>query len=235
MIRRLSVLLMLTVLLSSCADYDQNREVKVSWHDAMTRKLDKFSWSSREALTPYFKAADLPYAPKELAFLVFKHSKQFQIYARNDVSQNWHYIKTYPIYAASGVTGPKLHEGDHQVPEGIYHIVGLNPSSRFDLSMELDYPNKYDKREANHDHRHHLGGEIFIHGDRRSVGCIALGNRAIEQLFPLVYAVGEHHVTVVIAPNDLRKTIPLKSQEHVLWLPDLYARLQRELKQFPLV
>ncbi len=220
---------------AGCVEYDGNSEIKVSWHDAMMRKMNRFSWSSREALTPYFKAADLPYAPKELAFLIFKQSKKFQIYARNNDQQPWHYVKTYPIYAASGGTGPKLHEGDHQVPEGIYHIVGLNPGSRFDLSMELDYPNKFDKYEAQHDHRHHLGGEIFIHGDRRSIGCIALGNQAIEQIFPLVYAVGEHHVTVVIAPNDLRKSMPLKSLEHVDWLRDLYAKLKHELKQFPLV
>lgn len=205
-----------------------------SWSEAMQSKLSKYDWYSREKLAPYFADVGLPYAPKELAFLIFKHSKRFEIYARNTRHEKWKHIKTYQIYAASGGPGPKLHEGDYQVPEGVYHIIGMNPRSRFDLSMHLDYPNNFDRHEAQLDHRHHLGGDIFIHGDRRSIGCIAIGDDAIEQVFPLVYSVGERHVTVVIAPNDLRRQLPMPSKEHEKWMSTLYARLAHELSQFPL-
>ena len=205
------------------------------WDQLMAKKLKEYNGYSREKLAPYFLDERLPYAPKELAFLIFKNTKKFEIYARNNHFQHWKHIKTLPIYAASGGAGPKLHEGDRQVPEGVYHIVGLNPASRFDLSMHLDYPNDFDRLEAKRDHRHHLGGNIFIHGNRRSIGCIALGDKAIEELFPLVHAVGEHHVTVVIAPNDLRKELPLYSKEHLRWMPTLYARLSHKLAEFPVV
>ena len=230
--------LLILLLAISCgflaACTPQPRE-NLTWNQAMAVKLSDYSSYSREELAPYFAKADLPYAPHDLAFVIFKRSKRFEIYARENNQQKWRYIKTFLIYAASGGAGPKLHEGDDQVPEGIYHIIGLNPKSRFDLSMHLNYPNNFDHKEARHDHRSELGGNIFIHGDRRSIGCIAIGDRAIQQVFPLVYAVGEHHVTVVIAPNDMRKNLPILNREHVKWLPSLYARLKDELKQFPVV
>lgn len=206
----------------------------MTWQQAMATRIKEYEPYSRKKLTPYFAKAQLPYAPKELAFLIFKDAKVFDIYGRNSDQDKWRFVKQYPIYAASGGPGPKLAEGDRQVPEGIYTIVALNPRSRFDLSMQLDYPNDFDRQEATADHRTDLGGNIFIHGDKLSIGCIALGNDTISQIFPLVYAVGEHQVTVVIAPDDLRKKSPLKSKEKLKWLPTLYSHLEQELKQFPL-
>lgn len=205
----------------------------MTWQQAMQTRLKEYEPYSRRKLSPYFARAQLPYAPKELAFLIFKDAKVFDIYARNSDKEDWRFIKQYRIYAASGGPGPKLAAGDHQVPEGIYSIVALNPRSRFDLSMQINYPNAFDREEAAKSHRAQLGGDIFIHGDRLSVGCIALGNAAIQQIFPLVYAVGEHHVIVVIAPDDLRKKAPLVSKEKLQWLPVLYFHLEQELKQFP--
>ncbi len=228
--RYIMSLLFFCILLTGC-----HQAHDLSWNDAMLRKISSYSAYSQESFSPYFAQAQLPYAPQELAFLVFKESKQFEIYARNKDAEPWHFIKTFPIYAASGDVGPKLHAGDRQVPEGIYHIIALNPRSHFDLSMQLDYPNAFDVQEAQLEHRTNLGGDIFIHGNKKSVGCIALGNAAIRQIFPLVYAVGEHHVTVIIAPDDLRKNAVITNREHLPWVPNLYSHLKRELKQFPLV
>lgn len=222
------IIVLCCVLLVGC------QSSQLTWSQAMTEKLNDYDAYSRHALTPYFKKADLPYAPKELAFIVLKKSKRFEIYARNR-HQHWRYIKTFPIYAASGGPGPKLHVNDDQVPEGIYHIIGLNPQSRFDLSMHLNYPNAFDLAQAAKTHRHNLGGNIFIHGSDRSIGCIALGDAAIQQIFPLVYTVGEHHVVVIIAPHDLRKNPLVVNREHVSFASSLYARLRRELRRFPLV
>ncbi len=227
------MIILACVIFAGCSQQHQNRSV--SWNQAMVRTLSEYTNDSRQALLPYFKSADLPYAPKELAFIIFKRSKKFELYARNNDRQRWRYVKTFPICAASGRVGPKLHSGDDQVPEGIYHIIGLNPLSHFDLSMKLNYPNPFDLQKARLAHRHNLGGNIFIHGSNRSIGCIALGNKAIQELFPLVYAVGERHVTVIIAPRDLRKDLPVINREHLPWVKSLYARLRNELKQFPVV
>lgn len=207
----------------------------MTWQQAMSTRIKEYEPYSRKKLTPYFAKAHLPYAPKELAFLIFKNTKVFELYGRNSDQEPWRFVKQYPIYAASGGPGPKLTEGDHQVPEGVYTIVALNPNSRFDLSMQLNYPNAFDREEALDDHRTDLGGNIFIHGDALSVGCIALGNDAISQIFPLVYTVGEHQITVVIAPDDLRKKAPLSCKEQLKWLPVLYSHLEQELQQFPVM
>ena len=47
----------------------------------------------------------------------------------------------------SGQLGPKLREGDHQVPEGFYAIAPgqMNPNSHYYLSFNVGYPNAYDR------------------------------------------------------------------------------------------
>lgn len=221
------ILLLLMVLLSA-------QSFALSWNDAMQLKLSRYQYYSQEMLAPYFEQVGLPYVPHKLAFLIFKDTKTFELYARMKDSDHWRYVRSYPVEAASGHLGPKLHEGDYQVPEGIYHITAMNPNSRFDLSLHLNYPNHFDRAMAARAHRENLGGNIFIHGSDRSIGCIALGDDTIEQLFPLVYDAGERHVLVVIAPNDFRREPVNTNTEHLAWLPVLYANLSKELAQFPI-
>lgn len=195
-------------------------------------KADHFASFSHETFRTAFQRVGVTYPPKQLALLIFKDTKQLEIYARDD--QQWKYIKTLPILAASGHAGPKLREGDLQVPEGIYNITALNPFSHFTLSMKINYPNHFDKIHAKEDHRFNLGGEIFIHGFNRSIGCLAMGDEGIEQLFPLVYQVGIYNTNVVIAPNDLRKEKPIIYPGLPVWTADLYQEIKTELNAFPM-
>lgn len=144
-------------------------------------------------------------------------------------------VRSYPILAASGATGPKLRQGDGQVPEGVYRAILLNPDSRFHLSIELDYPSAFDRRKAREDGRSGLGGDIFIHGRDVSIGCLAMGDEAIEELFVLVADTGLRNVRVIIAPRDLRleEVPPEEWPRHVAWAEELYERITRELRGFP--
>ena len=139
-------------------------------------------------------------------------------------------IRPYNIKAASGMRGPKLRQGDRQVPEGIYHIAHLNPNSNYHLSMKVDYPNEFDIDHAMYDGRHDLGGDIFIHGKNVSAGCLAMGDAAIEELFVLAAHVGASNIKVVIAPSDPRLR-PLDTSHPSLpvWTPELYDRITREI------
>lgn len=204
-----------------------------SWRGAMRAKIQRYSYVAKRKLLPYFNRAGVHYPPQALAFLIFKHSARFEVYAKNKGGR-WKYIHSFQVLAASGVSGPKLRSGDRQVPEGVYHIIGLNPQSRFDLSMQLNYPSNFDRQMAQRDGRRRLGADIFIHGAKRSIGCVAIGNRAIEQLFPLVYYVGIENVEAIIAPIDFRLYKPTKSRVHPRWLPFLYGTIKRALKPFPL-
>lgn len=204
-------------------DYEADLHKKIKRYSHYA--LYNFSW--------YFKKAQVEFPPKKLAILVFKQNRRLDLYAQDNLSTSWKFIRSFPIYAASGRPGPKLKSGDNQVPEGIYRIVGLNPDSRYDLSMQLNYPNSLDREFAMQDHRMNLGSNIFIHGSHKSIGCIAIGDSAIEQLFPLVYYVGTDNVTVIIAPVDMRVSEPLIGEAHPRWLTRLYGRIKTALNHFP--
>lgn len=136
-------------------------------------------------------------------------------------------LNTYAILAASGGAGPKLREGDGQVPEGVYRVAVLNPMSRYHLSMGLDYPNAFDRERGAEDGRDRLGSEIYIHGGETSVGCLAIGDGAIEELFWLAAIAGIERVRVVIAPNDGRGGRALdKPADAPAWIDALHGTIR---------
>lgn len=212
---------------SSCTLYRST-----PYQESIKQKIAYYSFYSKRHLINYFKQANVPYPPQHIALLIFKQSRHLELYSNH--LGRWHYIKSYEITAASGKLGPKLHEGDRQVPEGIYHIVELNPLSHYRLSMKINYPNRFDRAIAKNNHRHNLGGDIYIHGRASSMGCIAIGDPGIEELFPLVALVGIHNTDVMIAPNDFRINQSVYNQEHAQWLATLYHTIHSSLKKFPL-
>lgn len=164
-----------------------------------------------------------------LRILVFKREGLVEVSA-----PGWDAPRTYPMTARSGAPGPKLREGDGQVPEGVYRVESLNPNSLYHLALRLDYPNAFDRARAKEDGRTNLGGDIMIHGSDCSVGCVAIGDRAIEELFCCAAAIGPENVEVLIAPCDLRRRrdSALDCASPVPWysalLDDLCRGLQRE-------
>lgn len=178
-----------------------------------------------------FAQANAPYPPQSLTLIGLKAEKQLELWAKSD--KCWRFIHRYPVLAASGVAGPKLREGDRQVPEGIYQLESLNPNSRFHLSMKLNYPNDFDWQQARAEGRTEPGSNIFIHGKASSVGCLAIGDAAIEELFVLVHRVGLDQVQVLISPHDVRERSLLPLPEPFpSWLPELYRNLARALAPF---
>lgn len=180
----------------------------------------------RHQLDPHFKKAGLSYPPREITLLALKREKRLELWARNDGP--YRYIRDYAIQAASGTSGPKLRQGDRQVPEGIYRIVGFNPNSNYHLSMKLNYPNEFDQYHADMEGRANPGSDIFIHGRAVSIGCLAMGDEAIEQLFVLASLTGRENIRVVIAPHDPR-ILPLNPNAPYLpeWTPELYTMIEQ--------
>ena len=131
---------------------------------------------------------------KELAILVFKSSKLMEVFYDNTLVMN------VPILAASGGAGPKIKEGDCQVPEGIYKIDVLNPNSSYYLSMRISYPNETDRKRSKARGVTELGGDIYIHGKAASIGCLAIGDDKIEDLYFLANRADLKKTKVVIAP-----------------------------------
>ena len=183
-------------------------------------------------LNYYFAKAKVSYPPREIIFVALKQEKKLELWARD--SGEFRFIRDYYIMAASGVTGPKLRQGDRQVPEGIYRIAKLDPNSHYHLSMKLNYPNGFDLLHARHEGRAAPGSNILIHGKAASTGCLAMGDKTIEELFVLTAQVGIENVKVVIAPHDPR-VYPLEthSQKHPKWITELYSTISREINALP--
>ena len=149
-----------------------------------------------------------------------------------DDGHGWKFVRFYPILAASGKPGPKRLEGDRQVPEGIYRVAELNPNSAYHLSMKLNYPNEFDREHAAKDGRTNLGGDIFIHGKAASIGCLAMGDTAIEELFVMADDAGLNNVEIAIVPFDPRTRNLQPRPDDPSWVAELYAIMTAYFKPF---
>jgi murein L,D-transpeptidase YafK len=141
-------------------------------------------------------------------------------------------IRRYPFTASSGGPGPKLREGDGQIPEGIYRVPSLNPNSRYHLSIKLDYPNAFDRARGAEDGREKLGFDIFIHGKAVTIGCIPIGDEAIEDLFTLVAEVGVKKVRAILAPCDFRTGAEAPDIDGIAWEEDLYELVREAMRPY---
>ena len=115
-----------------------------------------------------------------LAIIAYKDEGELEIWAKNSSQNQYRKVDGYAICSKSGRLGPKRKEGDYQVPEGFYHINRFNPASNFYLSLGINYPNKADriKSAANNP-----GGDIFIHGNCVTVGCLPMTDNYIKEIY----------------------------------------------------
>ena len=197
-------------------------------------RLDQYGGAARTRLDPYFAKQKIAYPPEKLVFIGLKEEKVLQVYAKSGTN-DFKFVREYPIQAASGVAGPKLREGDKQVPEGIYPIELLNPNSSYHLSMRIGYPNAFDRDQALSESRTNLGGDIMIHGKAKSIGCLAMGDEAAEDLFVLAADTGISNITVILSPVDFRagKVLP-EDAKLTSWSGQLHEQIRLRLGEFPL-
>jgi hypothetical protein len=190
-------------------------------HEAVLRAIGP---ARRPGLQSAAATLDLAYPPSALVLVGLKQERILEVWAQGD--SGWKLLRTYPILAASGGAGPKLREGDRQVPEGEYRLTAFNPNSSYHLSIRLDYPNERDRAIAQREGRTDLGGDIFIHGKAVSIGCLALGDDAIEELYVLLADVGLAHSRLLLAPS----ATPESATTSAAWIQRLYERLAAALE-----
>ena len=113
---------------------------------------------------------------------IFKLESELEIWMEKD--GRYQLFATYPICLWSGRLGPKLAEGDRQAPEGFYSVTKdeLNPNSRWHRSFSLGFPNAYDRALGR------TGSFIMVHGGCQSVGCFAMTNNVVDEIWKLVTA-----------------------------------------------
>jgi murein L,D-transpeptidase YafK len=110
----------------------------------------------------------------------YKQESELEVW-KQDSSGKMALLKTYPMCRWSGQLGPKVKEGDRQVPEGFYSITPgqMNPNSSFYLSFNVGYPNAVDRQLGR------TGAHIMVHGDCSSMGCFAMTDGQIADIYAL--------------------------------------------------
>lgn len=191
-------------------------------------RVAEYGPAARTRLAPAFARAGVAYPPRAVTLVGLKDEARLEVYAgsRHDAQA---FVTSYPVLAASGGPGPKLREGDGQVPEGVYRIESLNPNSRFHLALRVSYPNADDCRRAAADGRRRLGSDIMIHGNAVSIGCLAMGDVAAEELFVLAADTGLAGIAVILAPHDLRRRPAPSGPALPPWAPELYSQIRLAL------
>jgi len=176
----LEILILIALLLAGVLFYRHGRSIwvplnlKISGVRTVEQVMTQLGEPALLRIIPDIEKSGAVYPPKSLTFIALKQERRFEVWGAT-----WEgkpaLIKTYPFTGFSGTLGPKLKQGDHQIPEGIYPITGLNPNSSYHLSIKVGYPSEEDRQIANEDGRTDLGGDIFVHCKSVTIGCIPLG------------------------------------------------------------
>lgn len=130
---------------------------------------------------------------------VIKETSELELWLKPETSNRFVLYKAWPIARWSGTLGPKTKEGDHQAPEGFYQFTAaqLNPRSNYHLAFNIGYPNAFDQSLG------YTGSLIMIHGKDVSVGCFAMTDPVIEEIYLIVEAAlasGQPHIDVHCFP-----------------------------------
>lgn len=188
-------------------------------------RVEQFGGVVRERLAPGFERIGAAYPPDKITLVGIKHENKLEVW----VSDPPRLPASYPILGASGSLGPKLREGDRQVPEGLYRIESLNPNSMYHPALRVNYPNAFDREMGGRDGRDNLGSDITIHGNKVSVGCLAMGDEAAEDLFVLAAETGIDNFSVILTPVDFRTgDLPSHMPDAPDWTTGLYASIRHE-------
>jgi murein L,D-transpeptidase YafK len=128
---------------------------------------------------------------------IFKREFELELWLMRD--GRFHRFATYPICRWSGQLGPKLAQGDRQAPEGFYTVdeSALNPNSKWHRSFNLGFPNAFDRAHGR------TGSLLMVHGGCGSIGCYAMTNPVIDEIWALVTAAlrgGQQRFQVQVFP-----------------------------------
>lgn len=196
----------------------------------LTKKEQIVFNRKEKALIQQFQEANLNWPAKQLYIRSFKQDGVLELWVKNSLEEPFVLFKTYNICALSGKLGPKRREGDLQVPEGIYYINEFNPNSDYHFSLGLNYPNQSDLFFAD---SKAPGGEIYIHGQCATVGCIPILNSPIEELYVLASIVkkqGQDFIPVHIFPIRFSNQQSAKAIQMLVGANPDYLRFTNQLK-----
>lgn len=194
--------LLLLLLLSNSAFADKVKEVRARRAADVKALVEK---------------AGLTYPVDEVYLRAFKKERQLELWASKR-GEPMKLLKTYAFCAASGELGPKRKEGDLQVPEGLYEVPSFNPYSDYHLSMKVSYPNASDQLRSD---AKRPGGLIYLHGNCASIGCIAIEDEPIEEVYLVTIDAKRRPIRFDIFPAKLDDGAQLGESPHLEFWKEL--------------
>ena len=185
----------------------------------ITKEQKELQKALKEPLSKRFKTTKSKWGDK-VYIRIFKKERQLEIWIKAKTAHKFKLLKVYKICNYSGKLGPKLKEGDGQAPEGFYKVYkkSLNPHSSYHLSFNLGFPNRYDRAHKR------TGSYLMVHGECASIGCYAMGNKNIEQIYKFVKSAlfkKQPFIQVAIYPFRMSKENLLKhksNRSHKYWI-----------------
>lgn len=165
---------------------------------------------------------------------IFKESLEFELWMQPEPGAEFVLFKTYKICRSSGELGPKLKEGDGQAPEGFYFVppLRMNPDSKYHLAFDLGFPNTYDR------HHKRTGSHLMVHGNCVSIGCFAMTDEGIEEIYTLAEAAlrgGQKYFRVHVFPFRMSdERMDKEAEANAKWL-DFWANLKEGYDYFEIV
>jgi murein L,D-transpeptidase YafK len=197
------VLAAITVLLLALTGRSEEGAGRLGFaiHDAQRLLYAELGWPLPG--TPDLTRLNERLAGKRLArgnavfIRIFKREQELELWMKK--GDGFVLFATYPICRYSGGLGPKLREGDYQAPEGFYSVGRgqLNPNSSNHLAFNIGFPNRYDAANGR------TGSFLMVHGKCVSVGCYAMTDPVIDEIWDLVTAAldgGQKRFSVHIFP-----------------------------------
>lgn len=147
---------------------------------------------------------------------IFKREHLLELWMKT-AEGRFELFRSYAICKYSGDLGPKLAEGDRQAPEGFYRVsrAQLNPNSRHHLAFNIGFPNALDTELGR------TGSFLMVHGGCTSIGCYAMTDAQIDEIYAVVEAAlenGQREVDVSIFPFRMTETA-LQATAQSEWSP----------------
>jgi len=171
----------LLIFICSCVGFGQ--ETATFKTQQLKNKRVKEAYTNKWAgLEAELKAKKITASNLEVFIRIFKKEQELELWVKNKGDKQYTFLKKIAVCASSGELGPKRKEGDYQVPEGIYDVPAFNPNSSYFLALKVGYPNKSDRILAKGSRP---GGDIMIHGNCVTIGCVPLEDEPIKDVYML--------------------------------------------------
>jgi murein L,D-transpeptidase YafK len=198
----MKLFLFTTLLLSVlCLSFIKNtgfKQEQLKYKTVSTAYMEKW-----ETVKDKLTKAGIDTSHFEIFIRVLKNDGKLEVWARSGTRKQFALVDSYTICKSSGTIGPKRREGDGQVPEGFYSVSVFQPASEFHLALGVSYPNKADRINGD---KKSPGGDIMIHGNCVTIGCIPMTDDKIKEIYIMAVEArnhGEQNIPIHIFPTHM--------------------------------